>query len=577
MIYCRALRRLQRKKEKKINDVPSAVMDRYPDAKKELHSNGIILARKEAIGFFHQSFFDYCFARSFVSQNTSLVNKVIAEHQGLFVRSQIKQTILYLRGADAQRKDPLRGGVVEHSRAFKAAIQRKPNFFYDFVLRLKDNKVSSDYVYNAIYGFAESGYEYDKLRQLILHYAGMSENDVRKAIIQAIESLDKREPVDGDLLEILAQYALKDPDPEREMHTVLADSEHYYYGGDALNDGINTVRGSAAMAITHHGFRTSDPDRVFEILEQIASDAFICVRACLVADLHGMLRYSKHRAFSIYQKALRDMSPELLKYSNHFIRYFLHKGDCCADSSDIARNALRKLLKWLRKKNIKPFEKSTFCTLIPDSFKSVTPYLEKMALIDDHDASRSTGRISMLAFIGHYEGSASFLKKIITKSKHVRTGIADVCMANMVNQKFRDKCEKVLKQLLAGYMADVEESIAWDFHQIDSKDFMIFYQFLLQISSHINEKRDLHYIVEYLSRSVSDYPDRCLDIMEKLVQLQAENMVYNFITDESVTVVISAYMKTSSSEYKEKAMYIIDEMYKKGYYKVKQMISARDR
>jgi len=90
--------------ERKELTVPSVMMDNYPDARKELRSNGIItLAGKEATGFFHQSFFDYCFARIFISHNSSLASKVIAEHQGLFIRSQIKQTMLYLRGADTQR------------------------------------------------------------------------------------------------------------------------------------------------------------------------------------------------------------------------------------------------------------------------------------------------------------------------------------------------------------------------------------------------------------------------------------------------------------------------------------------
>lgn len=475
------------------------------------------------------------------------------------------------------RKQFLKGGVVEHSRAFKASIQKKPDFFYDFVLGLKDKKVSSNYIYNAIEGFVEAGYEYERIRHLILHYAGMSENDVRRAIIRAIESLDKREPIDGDLLVILAQYALNDPNPERELHTVKADSGNYYYGGEALSYGINTVRGSATMAITHHGFRTSDPDKVFEILERIASDSFICVRACLVVDLHGLLRYDKHRTFAIYQKALRDMIPELLEYSGNFLWYFMHKGDCCYNPSDLLRNAVRRLMKWLRTKNIKLFEKSTFCTLIPDSLKAITLYLEKMALIDDHDASKSTGRITMISYIDGFEGSGSFLKKIITKGKNVRIGIADVCMANMANQKYRKNCEQVLAQLLTDYMADVDESVAWHFHQTDSKDFMIFYPFLLQISSHINERRDLHFVMEYLSKSVSEHPKECLDVMKNLVQLQKENLAYNLTTDEAVTVISSAYMKSSSLENKEEAMNVIDKMYQKGYYKVKQLISALDR
>ncbi len=478
---------------------------------------------------------------------------------------------------DAPRKSFLKGGVVEHSRAFKATIQKKPDFFYDFVVGLKDKNVSSNYIYNAIEGFIEAGYEYDKIRILILHYADMSENDVRRAIIRAIESLDKREPINGGLLEILTQYALNDPDPERELHTIKTDGGPYYYGGEALSYGINTVRGSATMAITHHGFRTSDPDRVFEILEGIARDSFISVRACLLVDLHGMLRYSRHRAFAIFREGLRDMSPELLKYAGNFLWYFMHKGDCCTEPRDIIRNALRKLLKWLRTKNFKLFEKSTYCTLIPDSFRAITPYLEKMALIDDHDASKSAGRIAMIAYIDSFEGSSSFLKKIIRQGKNVRIGIADVCMANMTTKKFKEKCAQVLTQLLAGYLSDVDESVAWHFHQTDSQDFMVYYPFLLQISAHINERRDLHFVMEYLSKSVSEHPKECIEIMKNIVQLQTENLAYNLTTDEAVTVISAAYMKASALEDKEEAMNVIDKMYQKGYYKVKQLISALDR
>ena len=65
--------------------------------------------------------------------------------------------------------------------------------------------------------------------------------------------------------------------------------------------------------------------------------------------------------------------------------------------------------------------------------------------------------------------------------------------------------------------------------------------------------------------------------MKSLVQLQAENLAYNLTTDEAVTVVSSAYMKSSALEDKEEAMNIIDKMYQKGYKKVKQLISALDR
>ncbi len=83
--------------------------------------------------------------------------------------------------------------------------------------------------------------------------------------------------------------------------------------------------------------------------------------------------------------------------------------------------------------------------------------------------------------------------------------------------------------------------------------------------------------MEFLSKSVSVYPNECLDIMENLVNIQTNNIAYNLTTDEAVTIVSSAYMKAYADEYKEKAMVIIDKMYQKGYYNVRQLISALDR
>ena len=52
------------------------------------------------IQFFHQSFFDYLFAREFVESGQQLADLLAEGHQGLFIRSAVNQVLQYLRPFD---------------------------------------------------------------------------------------------------------------------------------------------------------------------------------------------------------------------------------------------------------------------------------------------------------------------------------------------------------------------------------------------------------------------------------------------------------------------------------------------
>ncbi len=64
-----------------------------------LKSEGLIVERQNFIQFFHQSFYDYVYARFFVEKKGGIVVDFLNEvkHQGLFIRSKIKQIFSYLR------------------------------------------------------------------------------------------------------------------------------------------------------------------------------------------------------------------------------------------------------------------------------------------------------------------------------------------------------------------------------------------------------------------------------------------------------------------------------------------------
>ena len=69
----------------------------------QLASEGVLTFDGRRYGFGHESFFDYCFARVFVSRSEPMATFLTASEQHLFRRSQVRQVLAYLREADPQR------------------------------------------------------------------------------------------------------------------------------------------------------------------------------------------------------------------------------------------------------------------------------------------------------------------------------------------------------------------------------------------------------------------------------------------------------------------------------------------
>ncbi len=74
-----------------------------PDYVKQLASEGVISFDGRRYGFGHESFFDYVFARLFVTRRESLVALLRESEQHLFRRGQVRQVLAYLRDADSAR------------------------------------------------------------------------------------------------------------------------------------------------------------------------------------------------------------------------------------------------------------------------------------------------------------------------------------------------------------------------------------------------------------------------------------------------------------------------------------------
>lgn len=75
-------------------------VDEYRDEREYLLSQGLLVLTPQGLSCFHQSFFDYLYARNFVQKGITLSESLASAHQGLFIRSRTQQVLTYLRETD---------------------------------------------------------------------------------------------------------------------------------------------------------------------------------------------------------------------------------------------------------------------------------------------------------------------------------------------------------------------------------------------------------------------------------------------------------------------------------------------
>ncbi|MGW3557974.1 hypothetical protein ACWDNT_11485 [Streptomyces sp. NPDC000963] len=83
---------------------PLALLDNYaPEDVEALKSQGVLVGDEEHIGFFHETYFDYLFARSFLTTGRDVHDFLADSGQHLFRRAQTRQILEHLASTDRDR------------------------------------------------------------------------------------------------------------------------------------------------------------------------------------------------------------------------------------------------------------------------------------------------------------------------------------------------------------------------------------------------------------------------------------------------------------------------------------------
>lgn len=83
--------------------VDEAILDDYYATPRAMLSERVLISEGGRIRFFHAAFFDYAFARRFVSKNKDLLDYVLEGEQALFKRPVLRQIVIYWVEKDSAR------------------------------------------------------------------------------------------------------------------------------------------------------------------------------------------------------------------------------------------------------------------------------------------------------------------------------------------------------------------------------------------------------------------------------------------------------------------------------------------
>lgn len=431
------------------------------------------------------------------------------------------------------KEEPLKGGMIEHSRAFAEQVSKQPDEFYDFVFDLGErDDVSITYLGSGLEGLVKGNYNIEKIKKLVKTYWSYKDTEFRKGIIRAIEYIDKKDNLDLDLIEILAEYALNDPDPNKELWETDAYQGTPYHGGDPHSHGINSVRGSAAERLVIHGFDTQYPDKIFKILNKIAEDKSVAVRCCLIRYLHGMIKWNKNKTYKLFKKISSDKHPQVIKYGLECLYYLMNK----------------------------------------NNFRIFIFYLERAMILKDTFDNNSLGRligwILAIAYLRSYPKSKDLLEKGYKVNEEIKIGAIECASRHLSypNTKIADKSKKIYMR----FFHEVSDKISqqYDFCFLDFKveDFNKIYTLILEYSKTEIVQKHCTNFFEFLANAVSLEPQKCINILQNYKNFESPEIRYNDLQGKLVQILIEAYNRVIDDIYKEKAMNVFDAILRVGIY-----------
>ncbi|WP_240614379.1 CHAT domain-containing protein [Herpetosiphon llansteffanensis] len=437
------------------------------------------------------------------------------------------------------RERPLEGGAVEFSRLIETKAKTDPDRFVGF-LGSYGLKLESIYLCAILTGLAESAIASEFIFSLIQRYAtlvkGRSRIDISRILAKRAN-----EAVPIDLIELLKDWALNDPDPEPEALNGSATENPSHR--DALNQGINSVRGTAieAFCLCGMGQTAFSNEAIFESVSLATNDPSTAVQACIVYSLDKIMHLNPERTIELLVKILTHYPPLLESSVTHNLIY-------------------RSLYRF---------------------FTHIRPFIEQL-LEHEHDQSRRVGaQLVCLAALNN-PATLDLAQRCMGGDTALRQGAAQVYAHNIINEAYFEVCLERLMSLINDPAIDVRKAASECFEQLNlehldpSRNLI---ETMLQSPALIDGAYSL---IKYLKLIAIEDVDLALRATKTIItQFGADQTSNSFqqrrIAREWVNIPLNVYLHTDDESIKEQAMDLFEKSIINQPWIAKQMLTDWDR
>jgi len=373
---------------------------------------------------------------------------------------------------DAPREDPLKGGVVELSRALVEQVKKDPERFYRLAYRF-DANISLYYVGAVISGLTESNAQAGWIFDLVRRFATRLEGEIRRGICWNLKKRGDCE-VPDDILDLMTKWALDDPDPSEDRDE------------DPHQQGINSNRGVAIEAVCHCGQHRNPPqvERAFLLLEQAADDPSTAVCACVVESLLSLLKENENRVIAIFKRTLTGR-PRLLQ--SPLVHRFLY---------------------WTYFRH----------------FPKTRVFIESM-LNDSDDATREDGAqlVCLVAF--EYAKASKLVEQILHGDTAMRKGAARVYARNLEDSKLETVCEERLRQLMYDPDEKVRAHVGECFEYLRAEHFARLRPFIEEFLASQSLLGGAEHLIKYIKILAPDEHDLALRVTTRILDTVGNEIV----------------------------------------------------
>lgn len=445
-------------------------------------------------------------------------------------------------GWGERNRDLLKGGVIQLSRSFEEQVKKEPERFYKLAQRF-DDMISLHYVSAAISGLAESEVPAEWVLDLTRHFADRFEGEFRRYVCRAL-SKRAEDDVPDDLLDLLSDWALHDPDPQQELWRVTADREQAYYGGDPYDHGINTNRGAAIQTVGQCAFKRKPPqyERVFALLEEMAAnDPSTAVRSCIVSVLGPLLNQDSERTLTIFEQAIAD-HPVLL-----------------------STIPVRRFLDWVYRKH----------------FDRIRPYVETL-LNHSEDSLRHEGaRLACLAAFFHPEAN-DLAKLALGGDAAMRRGAAQVYARYLAVADVSDICRQHLLLLMHDPEEEVREQVGWCFTYLQPEQLEELRPFIEAFLDSPALFSGARHLIEFLKPLAADEQELAIRVTTHILDMTEADLVDSrrsivMLERDLVSLPLTVYTHAPDLETQSQAMALFERLLLLNSQAAKQALADWDR